>query len=531
MKTYKKAVMAGCLCAAILAGCGNTAKQKSDGTLEKVTTPDTYPIQTEETLTYWMDLSPLVSNEYKSMNDTPFAKELQKETGIKVEFVHPAQGQETERFNLMIASDDMTDIVESYWQNYSGGAQQAITDKVIIRLNDVIDKVSPNFKKHLDEHPEQKNQIITDDGSFYCYPMIRGDAMLATFQGFMIRKDLMEKVGETQMPQTIEDWDRILYKFKDLGVQYPLNIRSSFLDGGIIGAYLKRGDFYVENGTVKYGSYEKEFQNYIKKMAQWYQDGILDKDFNDVDLKRLNAIVTSGDVGCVYGSCGGEFGMWLPVLAETVPEAEFVPIAYPAAERGQRPQFGQGGNVVESLGAAISASCLNIELAARLLDFGYSEQGHLFYNFGVEGESYDIIDGVPTYRDSVVKQESNGGVSPAEGISRYARATYNGPFVQDPAYIMQYYQLQQQKDALPIWSDTDAGLYRMPNITMTASEATEFNKIMNDINTFKEERLVKYINGSADANDMQEFYDELKNMGIEKAIEIQQAAYDRYLNR
>ena len=37
---------------------------------------------------------------------------------------------------------------------------------------------------------------------------------------------------------------------------------------------------------------------------------------------------------------------------------------------------------VSGFGASISAESDNVEIAARLLDFGYSEEGHMYYNFG-----------------------------------------------------------------------------------------------------------------------------------------------------
>ena len=36
--------------------------------------------------------------------------------------------------------------------------------------------------------------------------------------------------------------------------------------------------------------------------------------------------------------------------------------------------------------------CKNVELAARYLVYGFTEEGHNVYNFGVEGESYNWVD-------------------------------------------------------------------------------------------------------------------------------------------
>ncbi len=74
-----------------------------------------YPMDTNETLTWWLQLNPNVSATSASLGDTPFAKELEKQTGVKIEYIHPAQGSENEAFNLLLASGELPDIIEKDW--------------------------------------------------------------------------------------------------------------------------------------------------------------------------------------------------------------------------------------------------------------------------------------------------------------------------------------------------------------------------------------------------------------------------------
>ncbi|UKI37225.1 MAG: hypothetical protein L6V93_03310 [Clostridiales bacterium] len=43
-------------------------------------------------------------------------------------------------------------------------------------------------------------------------------------------------------------------------------------------------------------------------------------------------------------------------------------------------------------------------MAAKWLDFGYSEAGHMLNNFGIEGTSYTMKDNYPTYTETVTKK-------------------------------------------------------------------------------------------------------------------------------
>ena len=98
-----------------------------------------------------MGLNSNVSATTTNLGDTPFAQELSKRTGINVEYIHPPLGQENEQFNLMIASTELPDIIEYNWSTFQGGPEQAISQNIILPLDDLINKYSPNFKTYIDD--------------------------------------------------------------------------------------------------------------------------------------------------------------------------------------------------------------------------------------------------------------------------------------------------------------------------------------------------------------------------------------------
>src|SRR5690606_29989013 len=117
----------------------------------------------------------------------------------------------------------------------------------------------------------------------------------------------------------------------------------------------------------------------------------------------------------------------------------------------------------------ITTAAKDPELAVRMLDYGHSEEGRLFFNFGTEGVSYNMENGYPTYTDLVLKNPDK--LAPAQGISLYARGSYNGPFIQDKRYAEQFFALQTQRDAVTTWQNTDSAKYNLPPITPTPEES------------------------------------------------------------
>lgn len=504
------AVLAGTL-ALSLVGCGGGKKTQSGS---------------NDTLTYWVRLHPNIGTSVTNFGETPFAKAYAEKTGINVTYVHPAQGQETESLNLMIASGDMSDIVESNWLERN--PESSIAKNTIIKLNDVIDSDAPNLKKFLADNPDIDRQVKTDSGSYYVFPFIRNGEELLSTAGYMMRKDWLDELG-LSAPETIDEWEQVLTAFKE-----KKGAKSPFVGGNLSyfsGAFGVGYDFYLENGEVKYGCIEDNFKKYLETMHRWYEKGLIDANFATADNDFVTTNILNGGGGATFGAGGGGMGVWLNSAKNNGDDKyALTAVKFPSQVKGQPSKFGNKQLPYSALnGAAITGDCKNPSLAAKFLDYSYSEEGSMLNNFGIEGESYEMVDGQPKYTELITKNPD--GKPMAQILTMYVRATGEGPFVQDPRYIEQYYQADAQKEALKIWGDNTAEETTMPQITLTQDELSEYNRIMSDFTTFRDENIVAFIIGSRPLDQFESFVQECKGKNIEKAIAIRQAAYDRFLNR
>src|SRR5690606_26912925 len=116
--------------------------------------------------------------------------------------------------NLMIASGQLPDVIEYGWATAPKGADSLIKEGRIIRLNELIAEHAPNLTKVLDENPEYRKLVTTDEGNIYVMPFLLGDPSLSVVHGPIIREDWLKKVGLEQ-PKTIADWEAMLTAFRD----------------------------------------------------------------------------------------------------------------------------------------------------------------------------------------------------------------------------------------------------------------------------------------------------------------------------
>ena len=217
----------------------------------------------------------------------------------------------------------------------------------------------------------------------------------------------------------------------------------------------------------------------------------------------------------------------MDLMQQKNPDFQLIAAPYPTEREGQRPKFGRKESMAGSQGnAVITTSCKNIELAARYLDYGYSDEGLRLYNFGVEDVSYTMSDGVPKYTELITNNP--GGIPMGDAMGKYLRGNQNGPFIQTKEYLEQYYRRPEQKEAVQVWGDTGSSLYQLPRLIFTQEENRERSAILKRANAYRDEMTLRFIMGVEPIENFELYVQTLKEFQLDKAVQITQAAYERY---
>lgn len=495
--------------------------------------PISYPLEDGGTLSYYMIKDLSQKSVLGSWQEHPMLKVIKEKTGVTLDIQAVSQTNGSDMMGLMIASGDYTDLIESL--SYATGFSAAMDDDIVLEISDLLEDYAPDYNKLLTENPDYKKSITTDDGRIGIFATIT-EGSRGPSDGLMINQDWLDECN-LDTPVTFDDLENVLLTFKDkYGVIDPLYmVGDGILDydqlSGAFDVALKfnsitgQGGFYIdEDGEIQFGYVQEGYKDYIEKMHDWYEKGILSSDFVSHTTDYMNDDL----IGDIIAQTTGVFsrGDGLIDMLRNASGSNLVALADPVLEEGQTIHLGNQPALPSTVrGVVITTACDEPEMAAEFLNWWYTEDGFLASSYGQEGVSYTMVDGKPQYTEMMTS---------TEGTTLSAQKLDNcGPLellidgtTPEPSYS------EIAQEAPVVWGSNKDGTYNIPEaVEMTADEGDEFNTYFSDIATLCRQYTVQFITGTKDLSEIDSFQEQLGGMGVDTCCEIYQAAYDRYNNR
>lgn len=497
-----------------------------------------YPLEGNPTVTIWSTISEAVKANgekygYKTLEERPYAKELMRLTGINVDWITPSSSEtHQEEFEMMLANKNYTDLLQCKGTQ----VEQYYADGVIIRMDDVIDQYMPNFKAYLDANPDIAKILKAPDGHFYQIPLIMEDASLGNTFGVFCRQDWLDELN-IQMPTTIDEWHDALVKIKDAKGNAPIVMSKSgelYKYGAFLNAFCpdrSGGNFHVEDGKVTYINTSDGMRDLLKVLNQWFEEGLIHPDFAAMGSTDVRAYMSSGKGFMSAGYAGSSIQNITNAALETDKNFKLTAVATAEATKGVEPKYQSATPRVGTTtkGTCISTKCENVEAAARLIDFYFTEEGYMLNNFGIEGTTYTkSADGKVTYTDHILKNPD--GLAVNEAMAGYMVNFEGGGGLQAVDYLLGYYSATPAAAAAPgIWSSKGEVDFSMRLITHTVEENDDI-KLYSEVDKTADKALTAFITGAKDIDtEWDAFVKEIEGLGLAELLKIKQAAYDRYV--
>jgi putative aldouronate transport system substrate-binding protein len=430
----------------------------------------------------------------------------------------------------MIASGELPDLIYGPGA-YQEGLEAGIKDGYFLDMTPYLDTYLSDYNKLRTQNKETEKISVTDSGKVAAAYQIYTQQQ-SPWMGLMIRKDWLDELN-LQVPKTVADWETVLTAFKEKKNAYaPLALcggLSSISKGFNVGTSAIFSSPYMnDNGKVTYTETSDNMKAYLKVLKDWYKKGLIDPDF----MTKQNSPFV--DTSMVTSDQTGAFVTMYTLsdmykAASKDPKFQLVAVADPVPDAGSETKIGMKIPMVGGAGLAVSADSKNKELAMQWIDYLFTEEGSMLANYGIEGDTYKLgQDGKPVFAEKVTKNPD--GMSMAQAMALYTLPPSMLPCHYDWTRELAGVSKESQ-EMMNVWGQQKTDNV-MPAITMTSDENKEYASNFNNIKTFTSEQESQFVTGVADIDKgWDEFVNQVNKLGVDKCVQLEQAALDRYLKR
>jgi putative aldouronate transport system substrate-binding protein len=326
--------------------------------------------------------------------------------GAKVKFIVMPRPQEGQILSTMLAANNAPDISKTYEMTL---LKTYISGGGVADLTQYVDRFGSNIKSLYG--PE----ILADveyDGKIYYLPHYNNGITNSTT---WIRKDWLDAIG-MDVPSTTEEFYQVLkaIKEKDPGKRgaslIPLALSGgAFVNSMNIGFWeyervalpgFMKESFTPEKLLTPYPMWPdvKEGWRYLSKL---YHEGLFPDIFlTDKDESLFRQNIARGNVFAFMGPghypYNASYGFLYDRLLEVDPNAYLENIdTFKASKNAPRVEYRETNPLYEYKWF-VPASCKNVELTVKVLNFLCSDEGYLVGAMGVPDVDYKMVNGLPT---------------------------------------------------------------------------------------------------------------------------------------
>ena len=409
---------------------------------------------------------------------------------------------------------------------------------VFIPLNDLIEEHAPNLTKLLEENPDIKKGITFPDGNIYSLPTIFEPDFLSMRMGAKpwINQEWLDALG-MDMPQTTEEFYDYLKAVKEEDPNGNGEADEIPLGGphtGWLIDYLK-GSFGIGNrgpstgyidadpgsDELRFWPIDDGYKQMLEYMHKLYSEGLLEQNIFSIEMSQYLANATEG----LYGATN-----WFSPIDIFGKEAGRAFTGLPALEGpdGDK-QFSRFISPITNMGSfIITSENENPEATIRWIDHFYGEEGMKLFFMGIEGETYEETeDGEYVYMDHITN--SDEGLTFEQEAAKYL-TWFGGGY---PSMTTEQFfigaESSEQSLAAAETLNPDLIEETWPAFIFTNEENRVLSSVGTDIGKYVEEMKDKFISGDIPLSEWDNYVETIKSMGFEEYMEVQQAAFDRYM--
>ena len=489
-----------------------------------------------------------------------------KEQGYDVNINVTQTNDAKTQVGLLLSGNNLPDLIWGIELTREQIMNYAIQEQMVLDftpyLNDVL---MPNMVARFDEMPEVKASAVAPDNGIYGLPYIKPglstSGCYGTSERLYFRQSWLDACG-VKNPTTQEEFLDVLRAFKTKCDSTPENdvplvTAENFLEKYLwtcLGFYGREPSKYGNNIMLKDGqlvlpAYTEGYREFITIMNTMYKEGLISKDY-------LTENATSAGASLKSNLCGAYCWWTLEHAGDQFKDMVCAnPIPMGSVEKVEDIHVSRLSYYADNKIWASSATKYP-ELIAMLVDFVYSDDGSFLYRYGPkEGEDpLNMVDGWyldPETKDvttKLVKDKVYGSISlygrdilyPTDDAGVRPTVTTSGTgklleytdsvtgkkytvidnLAMDPNTNDGHWRLT----TIEKWSDRATSI-RIPGAYLSPDDTATVTDITTAMNTYITAESAKFITGKRPLSEIDDFFAQLKKMGVEEYMEIMNEVY------
>lgn len=446
-------------------------------------------------------------------------------------------------FSMIMASGDYPDIVVGSFFQAADVAKYA-SQEVLIPMDEYIsEENTPNIMRMFNEQPTTKATATSPDGHIYALPSYNGNMGAFIETCWWINMEWLEKL-DLEVPTTLPELKEVLRAFKtgdpngngkadeipmsfynEGSYSYPETLLSCWgvaTKFGMYDAYLN-----VQNGKVNFTPMMDEWKEMIKFYADLYKEGLLDiecftyeSNTWDSKLKADTPVIGVLFTNGTYFDENSQYKLIPPISADG--QIEPVIHIHP-------------GSIGTKNQVYVTSACKDPVAAMKWIDSFYSKEATITNWYGPTDDEVNDKVNATFHKDGDMYMWNDPAEQGYDSITKmYYGNSMGGP------HIMGYINLEEDRGVLIEDSDvfkTFDAVWEMyqpyidtetwPRPYYDLDDASRIGVLQADIFNFVERKKADWIMGRANVEtDWDSYISQLKKLGADELLEINQRAYD-----
>lgn len=491
-----------------------------------------FPLEDQIELNVIINRSPKTKVDY---NEMTIIKELKEKTNIKLNFEEIPGNIWNEKVPLKFATGSYPDLIIG---SLPGNLLSQYADYgVIPALEGLIKEHCPNITGIFNENPDYKGYLTHVDGHIYALGKVQPNAIMYVHDRHYINTKWLDKLG-LDMPETLEEYYQVLKAFKEQdpnGNGKKDEIPFSFIGTSSNGGWARNIESFpfgafgvldqqwnhlmVKNGQVIFTPMTEGYKEGIKYLHKLYDDGLIDEEVFTHHVSQYRAKGKQSPP--VFGSFIG-FRPRVEIGTENKENYDYLPpLKGPDGEQLWRYR---GVNTNPQQYILTNENQYILE-TLKLLDYMLSsEEIQMQFQWGPEG--WEWTDDGKWFAKENVGEQTTEEYRYNNALAHHALQMHSPEWFTEKKLLRgsEAYLMEGAKIYMKYFPE-EAYLH----IKLSTEQAEEIGKLQTTIFDYVDQMKAKWIFNGGIEEDWDNYINKLKDMGIEKLMEIRQNSYDNYL--